>query len=122
MPYSMEFRLAVANAYEACGSSTQVAEELGCSPAWVRRLMQRERETGSLAPKPSYQHNTSKLNEDDLEKLRQIITSNPDMTLAELAQAMDNKISPPTVMRYRRKLGFTRKKSRSTPPSKNAAT
>ena len=50
MAYSMEFRLVVAVAHEVCGSSIEVAEEHGCSESWVRRLMQVERETGSLAP------------------------------------------------------------------------
>jgi len=122
MAYPMEFRLAVATMYEACGSSIEVAEELGCSESWVRRLMQRERETGSLEPKPPVRPDTSKLDEADLDKLKQLINKTPDMTLAELAKALGGKVSVPTVLRARKKLGFTRKKSRSTPPSKTGRT
>jgi transposase len=122
MAYSMEFRLAVATAYEACGSSIEVAEELHCSESWVRRLMQRERETGYLEPKPPVRPDTSKLDHADLDKLKELITSKPDMTLAELAAALDDKVSVPTVLRARKKLGFTRKKSRPTPPSRTVRT
>jgi transposase len=122
MAYAMEFRLAVATAHEACGSSAEVAEAFNCSESWVRRLMQRERATGSLEPKPPRRPDTSKLDEADLDKLRALITQKPDMTLAELAAALDDKVSVPTVLRARRKLGFTRKKSPSTPPSRTVPT
>ena len=118
MAYSMEFRLAVATAYEACGSSIEVAEEFGCCEAWVRRLMQRARETGSLAPRPPRRPDNRKLDDADLQKLANLIAATPDMTLAELAAALGNKVSVPTVLRAQRKLGLTRKKSRSTPPSR----
>lgn len=122
MAYSMEFRLAVATAYEACGSSIEVAEEYGCSESWVRRLVQRERETGSLAPRPPRRPDTSKLDSADLDRLRTLIIQKPDMTLGELAAALGNKVSEPTILRARRKLGFTRKKSRFVLPNKTGRT
>jgi transposase len=122
MAYPMEFRLAIVTAYEACGSSIEVAEEYHCSASWVRRLVQRERETGSLEPKPPQRPDTSKLDEADLDRLRELITQKPDMTLGELAAELNNKVSQPTVLRARRKLGFTRKKSLSTPPNKTGRT
>ena len=50
--YSMEFRRAVAKAYDACGSSIEVSEQFDCCESWVRRLIQRRRQTGSLEPRP----------------------------------------------------------------------
>ncbi len=82
------------------------------------RLLQRERETGSLEPRPPQRPDTSKLDEADLNRLRELILQKPDMTLGELAAALNNKVSEPTVLRARRKLGFTRKKSPSMPRSK----
>ena len=32
MAYSMDYRIAVAAAYDECGSSAEVAEQFGCSP------------------------------------------------------------------------------------------
>ena len=52
MAYPKEFRRAVAAAYDACGSSLQVAAQFHCSPAWVRRLIQRRRELHTLDPLP----------------------------------------------------------------------
>jgi transposase len=122
MAYSMEFRLTVAAAYDACGSSIEVAEEHGCSESWVRRLIQRERETGSLEPRPIKLPNNNKLDETDLKTLADLIAARPDMTLAELAEKLANKVSVPTVLRACRKLGLSRKKSLSTPPSRIART
>jgi transposase-like protein len=50
MTCSMDYRRAVAAAYDECGSSAEVAGQFGCSESWVRRLIQRRRETGSLEP------------------------------------------------------------------------
>src|SRR5207248_5120425 len=97
MAYPMEFRIEVAAAYDECGSSIQVAEEKGCSESWVRRLIQERTATGSLAPKKPDRSGTRKLDEDDLAKLRKLINDKPDMTLGELAEALDNKASVPTI-------------------------
>lgn len=118
----MEFRRAVKLAYDECGSSIEVAEQFGCSESWVRRLIQRERETNSLAPRPIKLPDNNKLDEDDLKQLEELIRKQPDMTLGELADQLTTKVSVPTILRARRKLGFTRKKSPSTPPSRIAPT
>jgi len=115
MAYAMEFREAVARAYDECGSSIEVAEQFNCSESWVRRLIQRRRETGSLAPRPNRLPNNNKLDDRDLERLRKLIQQTPDMTLAELAEALDNKVSVPTVWRATQVLGLPLKKSLSMP-------
>jgi transposase len=102
MAYAMEFRRAVARAYDECGSSIEVAENLGCSESWVRRLIQRRRETGSLDPLPPVLPDNNKLNDDDLRELERLVAATPDMTLAELAAALGGKASVPTVWRARR--------------------
>lgn len=122
MAFSMEFRQAVLAAYEACGSSIEVAEEFPCSEAWVRRLVQTYRRTGSLEPKPHRVPDNNKLDAADLKELAELIAAKPDIELAELAAALTKKVSVPTIFRARRKLGLTRKKSPSTPPSRTART
>jgi len=122
MAYSMEFRRAVAKAYDECGSSIEVAEQMGCSESWVRRLIQRRREKGSLDPLPARLPDNNKLDERDLTKLKKLIADTPDMTLGELAQALGGKASVPTVWRATQKLGLPLKKSPSTPPSRIAPT
>jgi transposase len=118
MTYSMEFRVAVAKAYDECGSSDEVAEMFNCSASWVRRLIQRRRLTDSLEPLPPRHPDTRKLREPELQRLRELIQNNPDMTLGELAAAMNHISSVPTIWRATRKLGLTLKKSPSMPPNK----
>ncbi len=118
MAYAMEYREAVARAYDECGSSIEVAEQFNCSESWVRRLIQRRRETGSLAPRPPQLPDNNKLDEDDLERLRTLIRQTPDMTLAELAEALSHKVSVPTVWRATQALGLPLKKSLSMPPNR----
>jgi transposase len=120
--YSMEFRRAAAKAYDECGSSTEVAEQFNCSASWVRRLIQRRRLTDSLEPLPHKQPDTRKLHDAELTQLRQLIDEKPDMTLAELAEAMGNIASVPTVFRATRKLGLPLKKSPNMPPSRTGPT
>lgn len=122
MAYSMEFRHAVAKAYDECGSSLEVAEQFNCSESWVRRLIQRRRETDSLEPRPLKLPNNNKLDDADLERLAKLISEKPDMTLGELAEALEKKVSVPTVFRATRKLKLTLKKSPCMPPSRTART
>jgi transposase len=119
----MQFRLAVASDYDLTGSSIETAETFGCSEAWVRRLIQRRRETGSLElPPPRKRRDASKLDQGDLDQLAKLIAAKPDMTLAELVDALGRKASVPTVWRATQKLGLRLKKRPSTPPSRTVRT
>lgn len=120
--YSMEYRRVVAAAYDVCASSDDVAAEFGCSASWVRRLMQRRRETGSLEPLPPQQPDNRKMKEKELSELSALIARTPDMTLGELADALSTKVSVPTVHRATEKLKLPLKKSPSTRPSRSGPT
>src|SRR4051794_25330956 len=126
MAYSMEFRVAVARAYDECGSSLEVAESFDCSASWVRRLIQRRRLSDSLEPLPQHRPDTRVLREPEYEQLRTLIQQKPDMTLAELAAALtpqDGKgPSIPTVWRATQKLKLPLKKSPRMPPNKTGRT
>jgi transposase len=122
MAYPMEFRVLVADAYDECGSSTEVALTFKCSASWVRRLIQRRALTDSLEPLPARRPDTRKLREAELEQLRTLVAGKPDMTLAELTAALDCGASVPTVWRTTRKLGLTLKKSPRTPPNRTGPT
>jgi len=51
-PYSMDLRERVVRAWDASGDAEEVAATFAVSRAWVHRLVQRRRETGSIAPRP----------------------------------------------------------------------
>ena len=122
MAYPMEFRKAVAAAYDEWGSSLEVAEQFHCSEAWVRRLIQRRREDGTLAPRPLKPPDNRKLKDKELAELARLIDQSPDMTLQELADRLETKVSLATVHRATRRLKLSLKKSPSTRPSRSGRT
>jgi transposase len=122
MVYSIEFRCAVAKAHEECGSSQEVAEQFGCSESWVRRLVQIQRQTGSLEPRQQKMPDRRKFLPKDDAQLRALIAATPDMTLGELAAALTNKVSVATVWRATQRLQLPLKKSPSTPPNRTGRT
>ena len=123
MAYSMDYRIAVARAYDECESSLEVAEQFGCSESWVRRLIQQRRERGTLEPLSSARHDDQRIYDDaDEQKIRELIKIKPDATLAEVAEAMNKPAHPATVSRTLARLKLGRKKSPRTPRSKTAPT
>ena len=119
MAYSMDYRIAVAAAYDECGSSIEVAEQFGCSESWVRRLIQQRRERGTLEPLPSARHDDQRIYDDaDEQKIRELIKLKPDATLAEVAEALMKPAHPATVSRTLTRLNLPRKKSPRMPPSR----
>lgn len=123
MAYSMDFRIAVARAYDEGGSSAEVAEQFACSESWVRRLVQHRRERGTLEPQSSARHDDQRTYDDaDEQKIRQLIKTKPDATLIEVAQALGKPAHPATVSRTLKRLNLPRKKSPRTLPSKTART
>jgi len=123
MAYSMDYRAAVARAYDECGSSIEVAEQFGCSQSWVRRLVQRRRECGTLRPRPSARRDDQRRYDDaDEARIRELIRDRPDATLAEVAEALAKPASLATVSRTLGRLDLPRKKSPRTPPSATGPT
>jgi transposase len=119
MAYSMDYRTAVARAYDECASSVDVAEQFGCSASWVRRLIQQRRERRTLEPLSSARHDDQRTYDDaDEQRIRELIKAKPDATLAEVAEALAKPAHPATVSRTLKRLKLPRKKSPRTPPSR----
>lgn len=123
MAYTMDFRFAVARMHDECGSSSEVAEQFGCSESWVRRLIQQRRERGTLEPLSTARHDNQRSYDDaDELAIRALIKRKPDATLAEVAEAIGKPAHPGTVSRTLKRLNLPRKKSPRTLPSKIART
>ena len=119
MAYSMDFRRSVATAHDECGSSIEVAGQFNCSESWVRRLIQRRRERGTIEPRTTARHDDQRsYNDADEQAIRELIKRKPDATLAEVAEAIGKKAHAGTVSRTLKRLNLPRKKSPRTPPSK----
>jgi transposase len=116
MAYSMDYRIAVARAYDQCESSIEVAEQFGCSASWVRRLIQQRRDRKTLEPLSSARHDDQRTYDDaDEQTIRDLIKTKPDATLAEVAQALNKPAHPATVSRTLKRLKLPRKKSPRMP-------
>ena len=111
-PYSMDLRKRVFKAFEASGDADEVAGTFAVSRAWVHRLAQRQRETGSLAPRPQTKFRSRVLNGQE-QRLATLIAARPDATLAELRDALPRRAALSTVWREIDRLGLTVKKNRT---------
>ena len=120
--YSTDLRERVAAARDDGTGTAEVAELFGCCRSWVRRLMQRRRERGTVEPVARAAPDQRGLTGADRAALRAALAGRPDATLRELADAVGGKVHPGTVCRALAAMGLTRKKSRSGPPSGTART
>ncbi len=113
-PYSMHLRERVVDACDAReGTREQIAERFGVSDRWIRKLLQRRRETDSLAPLPRNPGRKRALNDRQMERLGRLIQKRPDATLRELRKSLGVKISIAALDRAIRRLDLTLKKNRS---------
>jgi len=116
---SMDLRIRIFEARQSGDTTAEVAERFAVSPAFVRRLTQRHRQTGSLAPSAARRGPQPRLAA-SADRLRELNARHPDLTPAEVRDRLGVPVSALTVWRMLRRLGLTFKKSRSTPPSRTA--
>ncbi len=121
--YSQDLRERVVRACdEGRLSRQQVAQVFSVSTAWVRRLLQRRRETGSFAAKPRGGGRPTKMTGDRRARLLVLVSEQPDATLAELRDRLGAAVHLSTVARALTGLGLTLKKKSCGPPSRTAPT
>ena len=116
--YSMDFRERVAAARDEGMTTAEVVELFDCSAAWVRRLMQRRRETDSLEPVQRKMVDQRKLDEQERQRLREFIEKNLDATLQELIDALGLRVHPGTLSRTLKAMDLPLKKSPCMPQNK----
>ena len=113
-PYSMDLRERVVAACDAReGTREQIAERFGVSDRWIRKLLQRRRETDSIAPLPRNPGRKRALNDRQMQRLGRLIHKRPDATLKELRKSLGVKLSIAALDRAIRALDVTLKKNRS---------
>ena len=120
MGYSRDLRERAVDAYERrAGSYDEVAALFGVGRATINRWLRLKRETGGIAERPHGGGRQAKIVGNALEKLRAMVLAKNDSTRKELAQGLLEKskvaVSVATIGRTLRRLGLTRKKSRSMP-------
>jgi transposase len=108
--YSLDLRKRVLRAWDKGMDAESVAAKYEVSRAWVHRLVQRRRETGSVAPRQQTKFRARVLAGHEA-RLAALITARPDATLAELRDALPTTAGLSTLWRTIDQLGFTLKKN-----------
>ena len=117
--YSMDLRERVVAACDSRdGTREQIAARFSVSVSWIRDLLKRRRETGSIAPKPHGGGRPPAFVGEGAERLRQAVHADDDATLRELAEAAGVACVPSAVSGALKRLGITREKSRGGRPSR----
>jgi transposase len=115
MAYSQDLRDRVLGACDRGMPTKQVAEVFDVSPAWVRRLKQRRRETGETTPRPSGGARVRKI---DMTRLAELVNQQPDATAKELRERLGIRCAESAIYAALQRLGLSFKKRRSTPRSR----
>jgi transposase len=120
--YPLSVRKRIIEKYQSGLDTADIAEDYGYCLAGVRRVWQRFRETGSIAPLPRNSGRKPRFDAESLERLRAEVEHRPDATLAELREAMGVTADLSGYCRALKKLGLTRKKCRFMPASSRGRT
>jgi transposase len=114
MAYSQDLRERVLGACDRGMPTKQVADVFDVSPAWVRRLKQRRRETGETRPRPAGGARVRKI---DMARLAELVNAQPDATARELRERLGVACAESAVYAALKRLGLSFKKRASTPRS-----
>jgi len=121
-PYSEDLRERIVAAVEGGASRRSAAGQFGVSVSCVIKLVQRARETGSVAPAQIGGYRDYALAEHEA-LVRRLVKAEPDMILDELREALGQegvRVSRTSIWRYLSSIRLTLKKRRSTPASRPA--
>ncbi len=113
--YSQDLRDRIIAARDQGWRTKRVADLFHVSSSWVRRVMQRRRETGETSPRPRGGATVVKI---DLNRLRELVKEQPDATTKELHARLGVDCSVSAVDMALRRLGFSFKKRRYMRPSR----
>ena len=103
--YSMDLRVRVLADCDAGLGTMTVAQKYRVSDSWVRNLKRQRRETGEVGPRQQRVSHATKLDAHQ-ERLRELVTQQPDATLLELQRRLGVSVAPATIWRTLRRLTF----------------
>jgi len=125
--FSLAVRRRIIELFQSGLEGDDVAQIMACSPAAARRIWQRYREDGLVGPRPHAGGHAPRLDERQKKQvLGELVAQKPDAFCRELADDLHARtgvrVCRQTIGSWLAELGFTRKKSRSSPPSRNGRT
>ena len=120
-PYEQDLRERVLAAYDRGKQTKEIADTLGVSGAWARRVKQVRREQHRTTRLPMGGVRVVKV---DLAQLRKLVEHQPDATIPELHQRLGgtDRCSESAVGMALQRLGLSFKKRRCMPPSRTGPT
>ena len=124
-PLSVDLRQRVVSAVSEGASCRQAAARFGVSVSSASRWSERFRQEGQLTSKPSGGDHASHRIEAQAELILATYEARPAIFLHELRDALAERgvqTSTSSLSRFFARHGITRKKGRSTPPSRRAKT
>jgi len=104
-------RKRIVQLYEKGKSTREISEFSGFCVAAVRRVRQQFRQRGMLEPRTHWCGRKTLLTEERQERLRRLLSQQPDATLAELGARMDRPFGTSTIDVWLRQLGWRYKKN-----------
>lgn len=115
--YSLDLREKIIEVYkEGSRSQRQLARQFRVALSFIEKLIKQYKETGNVAPKVRSEQTPTKLSEQDLNVLSELVSEKNDATLAELSEELFKRtgvlISQTTVHRMLGRLELTFKKKR----------
>ena len=90
--YSLDLRKRVLAACDRGEGTHYVAKRFGVSASWVRRLKQRRRENGEIAPRLPGGDRRGKFDQKALGRLQKRVEVHPDATLEQLRMWAHNEL------------------------------
>ncbi len=110
---SNDLRERIVAAYDrGDGTRQQIAERYDVSLGMVKKLLQQRRHTGDIAARHKYSGAKPKITAKHERRLKRLVRDHPDMTLAELRDAIDISCTPQAIHYALGRMGLSLKKRR----------
>ena len=75
------------------GTKKEIAKTFSVSVSWIRKLLQRRRETGSIEPLPRTQGRKPAFRDHQLQELNDFVKRYPDATLEEIRESFADRVN-----------------------------
>jgi len=120
---SLDLRERIVSAYDKGeGTRDEIARRFRVSLGMVKKLLQQRRKTGSIKSRHHLAGRKKLIVAEHRITIRRQLKRKPDMTLAELREALGLKCTLPAIHYVLVDMGLTYKKRLSAPPSRTART
>ena len=116
---SLDWRERILAAYDQKeGNREDVSRRFRVSLGMVKKLLQQRRHTGDLRPRHRNSGRRPTLVQSHQQKLRELLTRKPDLTLEELRRALAVHCTLQAIHYVLARMGLTYKKRRSAPANR----